>query len=477
MKYRLDTLTTNVQKEILAYLALAYHYAQRSLSGQMFTGLLGIPPYRTVDLDNVLPGSVVGDLIIREGHNRWRPIHDLVAEEIIRQILAGNETDFRVWNQNASSWSRQLARFFENQPGIPTDETMDLLRRIFVIRDDQQILGTEQSGQPTYARLIEDIPSEEGRLVVLQELVSLFPDEPHFWAHLGRFFSLSLKDHDSAIDALRRALKLTPQDNVLHHMLGMAIRAKAYNIVESSPNRNGELNKLTEQLALLEREAGAEFELSRSLAPLDEHGYISHIQLMIRCVEAGFRASGSRIYEEFLLSSSAVWYRDLIDASETLLEELARLKIGQDNLGRYYVQCRTSLDRLYGDYTRVIERWTNLIGRQGVYQPPVRRQIVRAYLARQGREWHQLKEIELSRIIDLLEANILDEPRRASNLRLWFQAVRNSSVRSIDEVHRKAFLLVGRCQHVRCRLLFRNRSRFEGLGRVQAVRAKSDRAN
>ena len=434
VKYRLDTLTTNVQKEILAYLALAYHYAQRSLSGQMFTGLLGIPPYRTVDLDNVLPGSVVGDLIIREGHNRWRPIHDLVAEEIIRQILAGNETDFRVWNQNASSWSRQLARFFENQPGIPTDETMDLLRRIFVIRDDQQILGTEQSGQPTYARLIEDIPSEEGRLVVLQELVSLFPDEPHFWAHLGRFSSLSLKDHDSAIDALRRALELTPQDNILHHMLGMAIRAKAYNIVESSPNRNGELNKLTEQLALLEREAGAEFELSRSLAPLDEHGYISHIQLMIRCVEAGFRASGSRIYEEFLLSSSAVWYRDLIDASETLLEELARLKIGQDNLGRYYVQCRTSLDRLYGDYTRVIERWTNLIGRQGVYQPPVRRQIVRAYLARQGREWHQLKEIELSRIIDLLEANILDEPRRASNLRLWFQAVRNSSVRSIDEV-------------------------------------------
>ncbi len=312
-----------------------------------------------------MPGSVVGDLIVKEGSHRWRPIHNLVAAEIIRQVLAGNETDLRVWNQNLSSWSRQLARFCENQPGISTDETMDLLRRIFVIRDDQQILGTEQSGHPTYSRLIEDIPSEEGRLTVLRELVSLFPEEPHFWAHLGRFYSLTLKEHESAIDALGRALELTPQDNVLHHMLGMAIRAKAYNIIETHPYRDGGLREISEQLMLLEREAGEEFQRSRSLASSDEHGYISHIQLMIRCIEAGFRASGARTYEEFLLAAGAAWYRDLVDSSETLLEELARLKIGQDNLGRYFVQCRTSLDRLYGDYTRVIESWTNLIGRRG----------------------------------------------------------------------------------------------------------------
>ncbi len=434
VKYRLDTLTSDVQKEVLAYLALAYHYAQRPLSAQMFAELLGIPPYRNVELEKVLPGSVVGDLIVKEGPQRWRPIHDLVAAEIIRQVLAGNETDFRVWNENLSLWSRQLARFCENQPGIAADETLDLLRRIFIIRDDQQILGTEQSGHPTYSRLIEDVRNDEGRLTVLRELVALFPDEPHFWAHLGRFYSLSLKEHEPAIDALRRAIELTPQDNVLHHMLGMAIRAKAYNIIETHPYRNGGLRELSEQLMLLEREAGEEFEQSRSLAPLDEHGYISHIQLMIRSVEAGFRASGTSTYEEFLLSAGASWYRDLVDASETLLEELARLRIGQENLGRYFVQCRTSLDGLYGDYTRVIERWTNLIGRQGIYQPPVRRQIVRAYLARRQREWHQLRDNELARIIDLLEANILDEPRRASNLRLWFQAVRNSSEHSIDEV-------------------------------------------
>ena len=434
VEYRLRTLATEVQKRILAYLALAYHYAQKPLSEHYFAELLDLSSNRTFDLEKVMPRSVVGDLITRDGPNRWRPIHDLVAEEIIRQVLAGTETDLRVWTQNLSSWSKELARFLAERPGIPTDDAMDLLRRMFVIRDDQQILGTEQSGQPTYSRLVEDIPNEEGRLTLFQELVTLFPDEAHFWAHLGRFYSFTLKDHDRAIQALRRALELTPQDNVVHHMLGMSIRAKAYSIIDTYTRQGGNLNELTSQLEGLEQEAGEEFQRSRELAPRDEHGYISHIQLMIRCVEAGFSASKARNYEEFLLSAGATWYRDLVDASETLLEELARLKIGQENFGRYFVQCRTGLDGLYGEYARVIERWNNLLGRQGVYQPPVRRQIVRAYLSRREREWHRIPEQELRRIIDLLEANILDEPKRTSNLRLWFQGVRNSGFHSIDEV-------------------------------------------
>ena len=432
VKYRLRTLTSDAQKRILTYLALAYHYAQRPLPGNSFAELLGIPSNRTVDLEKMMPESVVGDLIVRDGPHRWRPIHDLVAAEIIKQVLAGAESDVRVWTNNLSLWSKDLARFFGTRPGIPTDETMDLLHRMFVLRDDQQILGTEQSGQQTYSRLVEDIPKEEGRLTLLQELVTLFPHEAHFWAHLGRFYSLSLKDHERAIEALRRASELTPQDNIVHHMLGMSIRAQAYSVIDTH-SRDGDLNALTSELTSLEKEAGEEFQRSRELAPRDEHGFISHIQLMIRIVEAGFRASSTGNYEEFLLSAGATWYRDLVDRSETLLEELARLKVGQEDFGRYFLQCRTSLDGLYGHYSRVIERWTNLLGRQGVYQPPVRRQIVRAYLSKSEREWHLIPEKDLRRIIELLEANILDEPKRASNLRLWFQGVRNSDTHSVDD--------------------------------------------
>ena len=431
---RLRTLRTDVQRRILTYLALTYHYAQRPLPDNTFAYMLGISPSQPVNIDKAMPQAILGDLIVREGPYQWRLIHDLVAEEVIKQTLAGNEVDRRNWNHNLSSWSKDFVRYLGSRQGVPTEEVMDLLRRMFVLRDDQQILGTEQSGQPTYSRLIEDIPSEEGRLTLLQELVHLFPDEAHFWAHLGRFYSLSLKEHENAIASLRRALDLTPQDSVVHHMLGMSIRAKAYQTIEEYIKTDQSLIDLSEQLIPLEKEAGEEFQRTRDLAPLDEHGYISHIQLMIRCIEAGFRVSKTPTYEEFLLSAGSVWYRDLVDESESLIDELSRLKIGQENFGRYFAQCRASLDRLYGDYTRAIERWTNLLDRQGVYRPPVRRQIVRAYLSRREKEWHQLPANEIRRIIDLLEANILEEPNRSTNLWLWFQAVRNSNEHSIDDV-------------------------------------------
>ena len=240
-----------------------------------------------------------------------------------------------------------------------------------------------------------------------------------------------------AIPALKRALELDPSDSVLHHMRGMAIRAKAYDVIANHSKLSGELSDLTSQLMALEKQAGEDFQRSRELAPREEHGYISHIQIIIRAVEAGFRASKAGDYGQFLLSPGASWYRDLLDAGETLLEELGRLKTGQESPGRYFTQCRAGLDQLYGNYFRVIEGWTNLLGRRGIYQPPVRRQIVRAYLARRKREWHQLPEKELDRMLYLLEANLLEEPKRDSNLRLWFQGVRYSHSYTVDEIIEK----------------------------------------
>lgn len=69
-----------------------------------------------------------------------------------------------------------------------------------------------------------------------------------------------------------------------------------------------------------------------------------------------------------------------------------------------------------------------------MYAPPVRRQIVRAYLNRKERDWTSVPQQEIERIIDLMEDNLQEEPGSDRNIRLWFRAIRYSPRQNIDAV-------------------------------------------
>jgi hypothetical protein len=125
-------------------------------------------------------------------------------------------------------------------------------------------------------------------------------------------------------------------------------------------------------------EAEKAFDSAREIESAEEHAFVSHIQLLLRALDFGFRVSGIATREEFLAVEGT--FREMVDRAETLFEDLQRLREGQEP-SHYYTSCQTGLDELYGDHSRVIERWTNLLDRQDVYQPPVRRQLVRAYLS------------------------------------------------------------------------------------------------
>jgi hypothetical protein len=59
------------------------------------------------------------ELLAEEG-TRWRPVHDLVAKEVIEQVLAGSATDRSVWVQALSTWA---ADFIEMCSGGPHQAT------------------------------------------------------------------------------------------------------------------------------------------------------------------------------------------------------------------------------------------------------------------------------------------------------------------------------------------------------------------
>ena len=297
-------------------------------------------PNRQIKLDRILPSETL-DLLVKvdEDKGGWRPAHELVALEILIQLLIPEGGDRRNWRQRLSVWAEKFAVFCRGDDPVAGEELLEVVRRTFVYRDNRDDLGTERSSSARFAKLIDDIPSHEGQLECLRSLIELYPEEPHFLAHLGRFYYLIQKDYPRALEVIDRAIAQQPEDHVLHHMRGMAVRSQIYEAIQNK-------KPLLEAVDLA-RVASASFEEARKLAPDDVHGYISETQMMIRLLDyCGVdRASGMLAY---LASKDAAPYlRDALERSEDLLDQVRRNREGEAP-DSYEENCRAELDRLHG---------------------------------------------------------------------------------------------------------------------------------
>ena len=427
---RLET-ATDVQKQIILFLAMAYHYGQKAVPAQVFTELLNLPERRIVHLEQAL-SEQLRELLVQEAGSFWRPAHELIATEILELILTGSATDRKIWKQNLSTWACRFIEIFKHTDRAASDELRDILSRVFILREYTELLGSELSSAQQYAPLIEDIPSSEGRLSVLKKLVDTFPNEPHYWGHLGRFYGIERRQDEKALEAINKAIELDSKNNVFYHMKGMTLRRQALSIMEDCKVQGEISSEKLERIKHLVEEAGQQFEQSCALAkPEEKHGYVSQIQLLVRTVDFGFVISKNTTREAFLISPQSTWYRDLLETAESLLEDLKQKQEGVE-LDPYTTRCQMDLNELYGDHTRLLEGWNNLLDRRDIYQPLVRRQIARVYLIRKNRSWDDLTPHELSRIEELMAQNMEENAADYRSIRIWFQAVRRIENYSIE---------------------------------------------
>ena len=413
VEQRLQELT-QTQRRIVAHLALSHHYAQRPLPVQMFTDVLGIPARSAIDLTKVLPQATL-ELLIDVGSGRWRTAHDLIAEEVLTQLLTPGDEERLNWRQQLSAWSIEFAHTCRGRDNIPSDELTEIARRAFIYRDNSNLLGTERSGERRFSQLIDDIPTRIGRENVLKNLADTFPDEAHFQAHLARFYSLQVGDFEQAKLYIDKAIAIQDTDPLLHHVRGMVVRSQAYRAMEE----DAEISSVVK----LAEAASESFQQSRAISPDNEHAYISEAQMLIRLLDycGSMHPQGVLGY----LSQPVVdpLLRDAVERTEDLLDHVqgAREGVGQSS---YEQDCRGGLSDLLSDHETALQTWNSLLDpNRGAYRPPIRRQLVWTYLRRRG-SWDTLPAKEVARIVDLLQENLSEEPNKDSNLRLWVRAVR-----------------------------------------------------
>lgn len=427
-----------VQREMLVYLSIAFMYGQKSMGAQMFQNLLGLSN-RDVSFPLVFAGQLsVLDILIQNGKSKeWRPIHHIVALEVVRQTLTPRGADRRVWTQGLSTWGKRFIEFCSSNHLVASERALELLRRVFIYRDTNDALGretgddspSEKTRLGNFSLFIQQIAAREGRLEVLQFLAQSFPDEAHFWAHLGRFQAAIMNNHAESLVAVEQAIALQPKDPLLWHMKGMSYRYQAYSLMSS--------NDLLENVVALAELASNCFEEARSCNPDHEHAYISEIQLLARVLNYAVGDTEESIFQYMKRPSAIPYVREAFDNAESLLAEVAAGREGTQS-NSWEQGCRASISELYGDYQEALQIWDSLLSRDDVFHPPVRRQIVYAMVAREkkrGKTWADMSQSNLSRCIRLLQDNLDEHPYNGRDLRQWLQAVRYTTMKpSIDSL-------------------------------------------
>ena len=421
---------TDEQRRVLGYIAIAHYYGQQSVPAHAFATYLGLPQSKSLDFRAIFDADAAKglDLLVENQRGEWRTSHQLVALELMQRLLSpGNGREHEaVWRQNLSRWGRGFASFCQQGDHPRSDRLLELVRRVFVYRDNIEVLGTERAAQQQFAQLVEDIPSSHGQIEVLTHLTECFPHEAHFHAHLGRLFSRN-GETEKALRCVDVALSIQPGDHVVHHMRGMILRE---NMRAKSTESIGVLIDIA-------KKATDSFEEARMLRPDQEHGYISEVQMLIYLVDRAGSGQHDVVRDVLTRPQTDPFLKRSLEKAEDLLDRVHHLYVGEAP-SRYVLDCRARLQRFYGDYQTALQAWDSLLSRPEVAKPPVRRQIVWTLLRRHHSAWDELPKREIDRIQRLLEDNLEEDNQDSTSLRLWLRTIRQSRMPpSLDSVIEK----------------------------------------
>ena len=427
-----------LQRKFLIYLLLSDVYADKPLPEALFKTVFGVSDKQIFRLENYFndDDGILNSLVHIDtiGNVRYvRPKYAFFSEKLLRKLLrkAGSPEDTG-WYTNLGTYCKE---FIEE---AACSGIADVLENAVI---QPMFIGSskERDGEH-FTRLVEDIQKED-RINIFTTLHNQFPENPHFCSHLARFYSLEEKDMEKALDYADRAIRLSPNDPLLHHMKGMClfyIICQRMDLVKRSLKINPqpeptELSYITETLL---SQAEAEFQKSREIQQSahhdDEYGYIPNIKLLLRVFDFYVLVNGET--KQRVIANAKEPYITWLDRAHSLLEDARRMhEEGEES--EHFLTCESTLWQEYEDYSGLLEKLNNLLT-QTKHPALVRRQLAQIYI-RRNEEYKSNPKVN-ERILTLMGDNMKNDGTSIVNFLLWFKAARYSTLSTDDILTRLA---------------------------------------
>lgn len=307
--------------------------------------------------------------------------------------------------------------------GKESEHLKNILIQLFIRRDTGHITFVWKR---IFSELILSIPNESGQHLVLETLVDYFPEEAHFWTHLGRHSNYVMKFSYAKVEELfLKAIFLEPEDDYHKHSLGMVYRFEIKRLSKNAINQHSKRKLFFEKIVKLYNKASKCFKEARLIDPESQYNYITNIQLINETIDCLYRSSKYSNYTSFFSEndSIAAWCRNELSKASQLLYKVKALQ-ARDNLSEITIRCERKIHTFLGKLDLMIEGLQKLLDTVGVEKSPIRRIITESYLISAKNDWTKLSLKKIKSIYSLMNHNLEDNPANNYDLILWLNSYR-----------------------------------------------------
>lgn len=396
------------------------------------------------------------------GKSNIRIRYHLFGEEILKQISNGRDaTEISFLNLvDNILWFIEDSR--SNRFNINQD-TLNLLRSLFITRK-----ADVNAERPAFSSLIMKLreehrtsfdegydPSNDAIVRIFNKLVEVYPEEPHFTAHLARFYFYIDKNYEKGFHNIDSAIELSETENghvdpLLYHMKAMGYSSRVANIYRRDLLRNFredpqyDISELKDKIQEDAENAFKYFKMVRD-SNIGVAGHVSEINL---CIQIAYLAQNmleeTEDFTEYLTSDKGKWAMQYIDRAETLWDECKQL--ASDSAYEDLDGIEERLHSLTASIEESIDIWSKYIKNAGNKNcTQARRILARTYLkvADQVASSENKKEL-YTKVVQLMEDNIAEENQHVGNIRIWFDSIKRLEVENQDQLIQDAVIKLNR---------------------------------
>lgn len=367
--------------------------------------------------------------------------YHLFAEEILCQLSNGSEAV----NISFSELVDYIIEFIEDSRKncyTYNSDVVEVLRTLFITR-----IADSDAEKPSFSPLITKLKEESKAYLndsydtsndaivrIFNKLVEVYPEEPHFTAHLARYYFYIEQNYDRGFLNIDKAIELSRDvldkvDPLLYHMKAMGCSSKISNYYIKKiyiNHQNGDKDEVDFLLEAIEEnaiKAFEYFELVRN-SNIGVAGHISDITLCTQIATMGKNMlEESENFDYKIVAKENEWIIKYIDRANMLLEECK--KIATDNYDDVIDDMEIRLRQLVSNIDQTVSLWEDyLITANGSQKNSARRMLARAYQKKNNNGLNKEDiQINLRKVISLMEDNIADNENQAGNIRIWFDSI------------------------------------------------------
>lgn len=412
-------------RTVLGNIAMVDLYAETLIPVSFF------PVIDDTDEIGIFNNNVNDNLIAINGE-KLKIRHPLIARELLIQILSRGEEELSdiQKGERLADFIIEFIKHSKLNNFVDYDCTVTVLKNLLITRNSEGIIKDNFSPIITKIQNYLKYASGDERYNaigrIFKTLEQVYPEEAHFKAHLSRFYTNIEQNYERGIEIAQEAINLSESEKItdalLYHIYGVSerkyVERKLFVQVKEGQSNEGIIQEIQEHL----RKASDAFKSTRDINHKSA-GFLSDIDMCISVVDFAKKLYNCST-EELIKQYKECWAMEYFDRAISLMESFNSMQTDEDaefQMSRM-IEKFNEVRELENCLENTINMWEEYLDNAAEESKPLARRFIARALRNSYENDHNQEKVQ--RILKLMERNIDQEPNNETNIRIWFNALR-----------------------------------------------------